>query len=60
MVWSANAAPLRLVHENPAILTAAEGLPEPLRYYRAREHVLVFDVQPKSVLLLTVVHGSMG
>jgi len=52
------AARLRLVHENPEILTSVDGLPEPLRCYPAREHVLVFDVQPKSVVLLTVIHGS--
>jgi len=49
---------LRLIHENPAILTSLEGLPEPLKCYPAREHVLVFDVQPASLVMLTVIYGS--
>jgi len=49
---------LRLIHENPAILDLIEGLPESLKCYPAREHVLVFDVQPTSLVLLTVLHGS--
>jgi len=49
---------LRLVHENPSILDSVEGLPESLKCYPAREHVLVFDVQPTSLVLLTVIHGS--
>ena len=31
---------------------------EVLQCYRAREHVLLFDVQPKSLVLLTVIHGG--
>jgi len=49
---------LRLIHENPAILTSVEGLPKPLKCYPAREHVFVLDVQPTSLVLLTVIHGS--
>lgn len=49
---------LNLIHENPSLLTTVEGLPEPLQCYPAREHVLIFDVQPKSLVLLTIIHGS--
>jgi|GEM_PF-4138643 len=41
-----------------AISVPAEGLPESLKCYPAREHLLVFDVQPASLVLLTVTHGS--
>ena len=52
-------ARLQLVQENPRLMTAVEGLPQALKCYPARGHVLVFDVQPKSLVLLTVIHGSM-
>ena len=50
---------LRLIHENPGLLGSLEGLPEPLQCYPAGKHVLVFDVGPTSLVLLTVIHGSM-
>ena len=52
-------ARLRLIHENPGLLGSLEGLPEPLRCYPAGKHVLIFDVGPTSLVLLTVIHGSM-
>jgi toxin ParE1/3/4 len=52
-------ARLQLIQSNPELMTGVEGLPKALNCYPAREHVLVFDVQPKSLVLLTVIHGSM-
>jgi len=49
---------LLLIQENPELATSVEGLPEPLKCYPAREHVLVFDAQPTSLVLLTIIHGS--
>lgn len=49
---------LRLIRENPAILASVEGLPTSLKSYLAREHLLIFDVHPTSLVLLTVIHGS--
>ncbi len=50
---------LRLIHENHGLLSAMEGLPEPLQCYPAAKHVLVFDVRPTALVLLTVIHGNM-
>jgi toxin ParE1/3/4 len=52
-------AHLRLIQESPGLLGELEGLPEPLQCYPAGKHVLVFDVEPTSLVLLTVIHGSM-
>ncbi len=51
-------ARLRLLQGNPSLLASVEGFPEVLQCYPAREHVLLFDVQPKSFVLLTVIHGG--
>ncbi|MFV2068338.1 MAG: type II toxin-antitoxin system RelE/ParE family toxin [Pirellulales bacterium] len=50
---------LQLIQENPGLLTAFEGLPEPLQFYSVRKHLLICDVRPKSVVVLAVIHGSM-
>ena len=52
-------ARLRLIHENPGLLGSLEGLPKPLKCNPAGKHVLDFDVGPTSLVLLTVIHGSM-
>ena len=50
---------LQLIQENTGLLTAFDGLPEPLRFYSVRKHLLIFDVHPKSVVVLAAIHGSM-
>jgi len=50
---------LQLIREDPGILRPLDGMPAQLRYYRVNKHFLVCDVVPESVIVLTVVHGSM-
>ena len=50
---------LQLISQNPGILGTFEGLPELLQFYSVRKHVIVCDVQPTSIAVLTVIHGSM-
>lgn len=49
---------LQLIKENPGVLAAAEGFPAFFQYYPTGSHVLIFDVRPRSLVLLTVIHGS--
>ncbi len=51
-------AALSLLQENSALLRAEEGLHPELRFYRVNKHVLVCDVQNKTIFLLTVIHAS--
>ena len=50
---------LRLIRESPGILRPFDGLPEELQFYRVNKHLLICDVSPTSIVLLTVIHGSM-
>lgn len=50
---------LQMIRENPTVLRQIEGLPDKLRCHRVNKHLLICDVQPKSVVVLTVIHGSM-
>ena len=50
---------LQLIRKDPDILHAFEGLPEELQFYRVNKHLLVCDVRPTSIVVLTVIHGSM-
>ncbi len=50
---------LQLIRENPRILRSIEGLPAELKYYRVNKHQLICDVRPASIIVLTVIHGSM-
>ena len=51
-------AALSLLQENPGLLRAEEDLHPQLRFYRVHKHLLVCDVQPGVVFLLTVIHAS--
>lgn len=51
------AALIRL-QENPGLLHVEEELHPALQFYRAKKHLLVCDVQPEAIFLLTVVHAS--
>ena len=33
-------------------------MPEELKYYRVDKHLLICDSQPKSIVVLTVIHAS--
>lgn len=50
---------LQLVREDPNVLRKFERLPDELQYYRVSKHLLVCDVRPMSIVVLTVIHGSM-
>ena len=51
-------AALCRVRENPELLRREDGLHKHLRFYRIEKHLLVCDVQPGTIILLTVVHAS--
>ena len=46
------------IQEDRELLRAENDLHPDLRFYRVNKHLLVCDVQPKSVFLLTVIHAS--
>ena len=50
---------LELIQQNPGLLGAFDGLPEPLQFYSVRNHLLICDACPTSIVVLTVIHGSM-
>ena len=50
---------LQLIPQNPGILSTFESLPKLLQFYSVRKHVLVCDVRSTSIVVLTVIHGSM-
>ena len=50
---------LSLIHSNPDLLRQEEGFPPFLRFYNVNKHVLVFDIQMREIILLTLFHGSM-
>ena len=52
-------AGLQLMREDPRILRPLEGLPPQLCFYCVNKHFLVCDVAPESIVVLTVIHGSM-
>ena len=45
--------------EEPGILRPLEGLPAPLRSYRVNKRFLVCEVARESIVVLTVIHGSI-
>jgi plasmid stabilization system protein ParE len=51
-------AALIRVQENPELLRTEEGLYPALAFYRVSKHLLVCDVRPKAIVLLTVIHAS--
>ena len=52
-------AGLGRIQTDPGILRPLEGFPRELQYYRVNKHILVCDVAPTSIVVLTVIHGSM-
>lgn len=51
-------AALTRVQKEPDLLRAEQSLHPDLRFYRVNRHVLVCDVQPRVIFVLTVVHAS--
>jgi plasmid stabilization system protein ParE len=52
-------AGLRRLREQPALLTCLPDLDSSLRYYRVRQHLLICDFRPGTIVVLTVIHASM-
>jgi toxin ParE1/3/4 len=52
-------AALQRLSDNPEILREEPNLHESLYFYRVSKHMLVCDVQPDAIYLLTVMHASM-
>lgn len=46
------------LQEKQELLREQEELHPSLRFYRVNKHVLVCDVRPKSIVLLTVIHAG--
>ena len=46
------------VQQNSGLLRAEGDLHPDLRFYRVNKHLLVCDVQSKTIFLLTVIHAS--
>ncbi|MBL8819933.1 MAG: type II toxin-antitoxin system RelE/ParE family toxin [Planctomyces sp.] len=52
-------AGLQRMQGQPALLSSVPDLASHLRFYRVRQHLLVCDFRPGSIVVLTVIHGSM-
>lgn len=48
------------VQSQPDLLRGDDEGPADLCFYRVNKHLLVFDHQPRAVVLLTVIHASRG
>ncbi len=51
-------AALTRIQEKPDLLRPEKELHPNLCFYRVNQHLLVCDVQPKTVFVLTVIHAS--
>lgn len=51
-------AALVRMQANPELLRPEEGFHPALSFYRVNKHLLLCDVQPKAIFLLTVIHAS--
>ncbi len=52
-------AALQRISENTDVLRAEPNFHETLYFYRVNKHLLVCDLQPDSVFVLTVLHANM-
>jgi plasmid stabilization system protein ParE len=50
---------LQRIQDQPGLLNAVPDLASHLRFYRVRQNLFVCDFQPESIVVLTVIHGSM-
>jgi toxin ParE1/3/4 len=46
------------LQEQPDLLRPEADFHPDLRFYRVHKHLLICDVQPEAIILLTVIHGS--
>jgi plasmid stabilization system protein ParE len=51
-------AALARVQEKPELLRPEEGFHPALLFYSVNKHLLVCDIQPNAMFLLTVIHAS--
>jgi len=49
---------IKRIKDTPDLLRPVADFHSELRFYRANKHLLVCDVQPKGIFLLTIVHAS--
>lgn len=47
------------IRENPEVLRAEPTLHPWLAFYRVQKHLLVCDMQDRSIIVLTVIHATM-
>ena len=52
-------AGLQRIQDQPTLLMSVPDLESHLRFYRVRQHLFVCDFLPGSIVVLTVIHGSM-
>jgi toxin ParE1/3/4 len=52
-------AGLQRILDQPSLLSSVPDIDLPLAFYRVRQHLLICDFKPGSIVVLTVVHGSM-
>ena len=50
---------LQRLADHPDLLRSEPNLNESLYFYRVNQHLLVCDLQPNKILVLTVIHASM-
>ena len=50
---------LALIQVNSKLLRKEAGLHPFMQFYTVNRHVLIFDVDDRDIILLTVLHGSM-
>ena len=50
---------LQRISDHPDLLRSEPDLHECLYFYRVNKHLLVCDIQPKAIFLLTVLHATM-
>jgi plasmid stabilization system protein ParE len=50
---------LQRLSDNPDLLREEPNLHEFLYFYRVNKHLLVCDIQPKAIFVLTVMHAGM-
>lgn len=52
-------AGLERIRQHPDLLQPLPDLNPPLTFYRVSKHLLICDSQAASIVVLTVIHGSM-
>ena len=50
---------LQRISDNPGLLRSEANMHEHLYFYRVNKHLLVCDIQPKSIFVVTVLNATM-